>query len=403
LPLGYKANKKSSLLGEFAIFDKTSNLNLPEKRIAFLITSTGWGGLEMNTLKLASELNRSGFDIILCSQPESTIYSNGKNLFQDCVHINFRKKYFDFKTARNLGKTLKSKGIHTIIVFDNRDLDVISWTKRLYFKSLRIVYQQHMQIGITKKSLFHTLRYKTIDCWISPLHYLKAEIRLRTHYPPSKVTIVPIGFDTTTYASNTLSKLEARKILGIDPKLPLFGIIGRISEKKGQLFVAESIAKINADAPRAEILIVGSATINDPSCIAYEQQLKSFIHENELENCIHMLGHRSDVEVFYAAIDCFILASESETYGMVTLEALASGLPVIATKSGGTSEILKDGDFGTLYKHNDFEEFQRAINAFLQGPDEALQKARKAQDYVVPHYRTAKEVEGICAILEAKH
>ena len=108
-------------------------------KIGLIITSTGWGGLEMNTIKLSTSLNSLGYSIALFTQEESTIFKKNSPSFESSVLIKRNKKYFDFKTAKQIAKTLKEKKISTIFIVDNKDLDVIAWTKRIYFKDLKIM------------------------------------------------------------------------------------------------------------------------------------------------------------------------------------------------------------------------------------------------------------------------
>ena len=369
------------------------------QRLAFLITSTGWGGLEMNVLKLGAELKQRGFSILLISQEKSTIYQRAGDVFESTLLINFKKKYFDFKTAKRVATDLKKNSIHQVMVFDNRDLDVISWAKRCYFKKLKIVYQQHMQIGINKKSLFHTLRYKSIHTWISPLQYLKDEVASRTKFPVERVRVIPIGLDTARFANNAISQQEARSVLGINTSFPLLGIIGRISEKKGQLFLAESVKKMNDHGINIALLIFGSATINDPDCVVYDQKLHQYVLDNKLEAQVIFVPHRTDTELFYAASDIFVLASHSETYGMVTLEALCSGLPVIATKSGGTSEILEQGNAGELYHYENYSELKTAVQKLISDLPQSKLKAMSQKEKFAALYTTKNEADQIAVLL----
>ena len=95
-------------------------------KIGFVYSSNGWGGLEMNILKIAKSLTQIGYEIVLISNKESTVYQKGKHLFSSIIEINPKSKYFDFATAKLLAKDLKSADIKRVIVFDNRDIDLIA-------------------------------------------------------------------------------------------------------------------------------------------------------------------------------------------------------------------------------------------------------------------------------------
>ena len=363
--------------------------------IAFFISSRGWGGLEMNTLKLARLLSDKGYNISLITQEDSTIYENREDLFSSTILIKRNRKYFDFKTAKTIAKALKLKNIDILIAFDNIDLDVIAWTKKLFYRKLKIIYQQHMQIGLSKKDFLHTFRFKSINYWISPLEYLKNEIAERTNFPVEKVKVIPLCLDTTRFTKQKYTKAEALQKLNINPKNALLGIIGRISEKKGQLFVVETVMKLKQKGINVELLIFGSPTINETEGENYYKQIKETVLKNNLENTVHFIDYQKDVSLFYNAVDVFVLASHSETYGMVTIEAMLSKLPIIATQSGGTSEILEYGKLGLLYEYQNHEELSEKIIQVLNNMDNADKMAGKAQQTATESYELQIEVNEI--------
>ncbi len=78
-------------------------------KISILISSNGWGGLEINTLKLARLLTEKGFVINLITQKNSTIYDKGKEIFNSILLFDKIKKYFDFGSAKKISKALKKE------------------------------------------------------------------------------------------------------------------------------------------------------------------------------------------------------------------------------------------------------------------------------------------------------
>jgi D-inositol-3-phosphate glycosyltransferase len=370
-------------------------------KIGFIITSTGWGGLEMNTIKLSTSLNSLGYSITLFTQEESTIFKKNSPSFESSVLIKRNKKYFDFKTAKQIATVLKEKEISTILIFDNKDLDVIAWAKSLYYKDLKIVYQQHMQIGIPKKNPLQTFRFKTIDKWISPLDYLIKEIGIQTKFPTDRIVKIPIGVDTERFFKNTTSKEEALTKLSIDNSLPLVGIIGRISEKKGQLFLLETMLKLKKEGVNFNLLIFGSATVNDLECQNYNTKIHDFTKSNNLTEKVYFIEHQENISLFYNSIDIFVLASESETYGMVTIEAMLSELPILATKSGGTSDILQNGKFGKLYKYGSHSELAKELKWTLNKLEEAKNMGQLAKVNALQTYTLDKEVTKIDKLLNS--
>ncbi len=370
------------------------------QNIAFFITTTGWGGLEMNVLKMALGMAELDYNVSLITAFGSRIATEAEGKVPSLITINPTKKYFDFKAAKQIANLLKKENITTLIVNDNRDLDVISWVKRIHYSKLKIIYHQQMQIGINKKDLLHTQRFKTINYWISPLNWLRDEIGKNTRYPVEKVKIIPLCADIKRYSTRKYSKEEALKKLGIAPKGKLIGIIGRISPKKGQGFVIEAFKETLKTHSNLELLVFGSATINDPECQAYEKDIKAFVKENKLENSIHFREFSAETELFYNSVDIFTIASESETFGMVTIEAMLSELPIIAANTGGSPEILNEGKLGRLYNYESINSYIEQIDWILSHNEESLLMAKNAKEKALTEYSHKNEMTKISEVIE---
>mgnify|MGYP001459162079 FL=1 len=373
----------------------TLNIDKNSRKIAFMTTSMGWGGLEMNVLKIAKSLSQLDYNITLITQERSPIHIRGKDLFSEVIILLKTRKYFEFGLAFQISKSLKNKEIQTLMVFENKDLDVIAWAKKLFFKGLKVIYQQQMQIGINKRDFIHDFRFKTINYWISPLQYLKNEVIKKTNFYADRIKVIPLCTQTSKYLDREYSKLEARQALNIFPKAPLLGIIGRITRKKGQLFLLEALMELKNRGIEMELLIFGSATVNDQESKNYHELILQFVKKNEIENIVHFVKHQEDVNVFYNAIDVFALASHSETFGMVTVEAMLSKLPILATKSGGTSEILGYGKYGLLYEYENHLDFCQNVSWLLNNKIEVDKMSCDAKEVASKNYSLEREVEEI--------
>jgi glycosyltransferase involved in cell wall biosynthesis len=372
-------------------------------KIAFLIISDGWGGLEMNTIKLAQEFELMNYQVFFITAKDTKVQKEAHEVFDKVISIDRPKKYFDFKSAGSLSKILRNENIQTIILTNNRDIDVLSITKRFFNKKLSIIFQQQMQIGVNKKDLIHTFRYKSLKYWISPLNSLKKEVLEKTRIPEEKIQVIPLGINTHYFTKRVYSKVEALQKLNIpESNEPLIGIIGRIDRKKGQLFIIKAVNELRNRNIKVQLLIFGSPTILEDDSNTYFAEMHEFVHNNKMENEIHFREFNKDVKQFYDAIDIFALASLSETYGMVTVEAMASGLNIVATQSGGTPEILNNGEFGLLYDYENMDEFCAKVQWILSNSETANNISSRAVQEVIAHYdekKTAKEISNLVSEL----
>ena len=118
------------------------------------------------------------------------------------------------------------------------------------------------------------------------------------------------------------------------------------------------------------------------------------VTEYGLEDQIHFRPFSDDTVQFYKAIDLFAMATDRETFGMVTIEAMASGVPVIGNNSGGTTEILGNGKLGTLYKPGNLEDFSEKLVGFVKQPAMWKETSQQAQAEACKKYDKSTECTG---------
>ena len=369
------------------------------KKIAFVITSTGWGGLELNTLMLAQQFEKLGYKILFITRENTKLQEEAKLIFNTIQTIKHLSKYFDFKNAYKVSNILKKERIDTVLIINNRDIDLLSITKRFFYKKLKVIYQQQMQVGVNKKDWLHTLRFKSLQYWISPLPYLKKEVLQKTNFPEERIKVIPLGIDINKFITHKNSKDYVREKLKINDESILIGIIGRIDPKKGQDFLIRAVRELRKTNYNIELLIFGSPTINEVSGEKFFNTLKRLTAKMDLEKAIHFKEYSKDVQLFYDAIDIFAITSLSETFGMVTLEAMASKIPIIASNTGGSPEILGNGKFGLLYEYGNIDSFCKRVKWILENEKEAGKMASAAQQEAIDNYSELSVAEKISALI----
>lgn len=321
------------------------------KKLGLVCGSDSLGGLEMNLVKLGSWMQLRGWDVFLYLLPESPATTFAKELNLTVRPISKHRKYYDAGKARQLKKRLLADNIDTVIIRDTRDLSLVGITKKMMGNRLQFIYWQAMEIGIPKKDILHTLRFKKLDAWLALLPYLAKQIATQTRFPAERVHIVPLGLELDRFANNEISRENARTDLNIPNGIFTAGIIGRLDPQKGQHTAIEAVTAARANGREINLIILGEPTKNEGN--AYAQKLQKMVNDAGMEEHILFRPYMRDTAPFYKAIDTLIMASERETFGTVTIEAMASGTPVIGTDTGGTIEILEEGKLGKLFVPND--------------------------------------------------
>lgn len=341
--------------------------------IGYLCTSKSWGGLEMNQLKNAKWMKKRGHNVLLFAQENSPIWSAAISENIDVIHVNQHRKYYDFIKAIQLKKKIKKQGVTHLIVRDPKDMSLAGLTKSLLKNKLFLAYFMEMQLGIPKRDFLHTIRFKKFDLWSCPLPWLAEQVKELTNFPKERIHIVPSGLEIDEF-KDLLSKEKARKLLDLPEKLTLFGLIGRFDKQKGQKLLLDAYLKL----PNAPVGLVFLGEKTKGEATDYYTDLIKIIEENKLQNKVFIHPFRKDISPFYAAIDCLVMASKSETFGMVTIEAMACGVPVIGSNAGGTTEILENGKLGLLFAPEDEKDLSEKLKLFLKSENSSSEQLKKA-------------------------
>ena len=209
-----------------------------------------------------------------------------------------------------------------------------------------------------KRHFFRTWRYSFFDSWVCPLPYLKDQVLCNSAFPEKKIHIIPPGIDFREF--RPLDKISSREKLGLPSERKIIGLIGRFESKKGQMLALKALQYIKTDFL---LLLVGEETLDQKS--NYLNELKHYIREQKLEDKVQFLNFTQSPADVFNAIDWTLLASYSETFGMVTLESMACGTPVIGSNKGGTKSLLNEGKLGILFEPKNPEDLAEKLNHAL--------------------------------------
>ena len=183
----------------------------------------------------------------------------------------------------------------------------------------------------------------------------------------SKIEVIHNGIPYEAYLQEDLSSKEE---FGLPVDKLIISMIGRINPGKGQLFFLEMAQAILRTYPHVHFVLVGDPF---PGYESIQEEIQTVINREELQKSVTDLGFRKDIPKILAATDIFVLPSIlPDSFPTVILEAMASGLPVVATRSGGAEEMVTEGETGFLIPIGDIEKGKLAIQKLIES--EALRK-----------------------------
>ena len=218
----------------------------------------------------------------------------------------------------------------------------------------------------------------------------KAQLQWLYQAKTEKIAVIPPGVDTCHFYP--IPADEAKEYIGISPEDRMLLFVGRIEPLKGidTLIQAMGLIAGNGDAADHQLcltIIGGDPHVSREEMTDEMSRLQTLSSENGLDEFVAFLGRRSQetLPYYYSAAEAVIMPSHYESFGMVALEAMACGTPVVASQVGGLAFLVQDGETGYHINVGDMDALSERLTTLLQ--DQALhqklsrQAAEFAQNY----------------------
>ncbi|MEK6845682.1 MAG: glycosyltransferase, partial [Nanoarchaeota archaeon] len=238
---------------------------------------------------------------------------------------------------------------------------------------------------IIRRLFFRILKWGSIQIYnrcteiLVPYHELKSQLEREGITAP--ISVARLGVDIDQF-SPTKDKTLAKTKLGISPESFVIGYVGRVSKEKNMYTLREAFRKLR-HKKRVFLLIVGDGP---------EKEVQPF---KELRNC-QVTGFVNNVEDYLKAMDLFIMPSLTETTSLATLEAMSTGLPVIATKVGFIKQYLVKGHNGLFFPRNSSTLLAIKIDQLMRNRElreKLAQNARKTVTYSFSWDRSMNKIK----------
>ncbi len=351
----------------------------------------------MNFVRLACWLKERGLVMRFLAIGGSPCFVEAKKVGLNPEKALKPSKYLAIAKGKELANRFEENRSQIIFFSFGADNDVLAWAKIFSRLKFRLVYIQQMQLGVSKKNIYQSWRFSKIDRWISPLKWLKMEVMEFTTFSSQKVREIPLGQDLERFAAFKESKAESRQKLNLPGEKILIGTMGRLDPAKGIDFLIECFSKLGQEFQNVELCVMGENTKEVKG--DYGAFLRKLTDDLEIESRVHFLPFTEIPERFFKALDIFLLAARKETFGMVTVEAMASQTPIIAPDSGGSPELLA-GHVGILYKERDGPEFILKLSKLLKDEEQRKTLSVKAKERALSQYSRKVVSDKILGLIE---
>lgn len=212
---------------------------------------------------------------------------------------------------------------------------------------LRDVFRAPLKLVFTSASQRHHTRWTKF--LIRRMDAVIATSRKTAAYLDVPNTVVMHGIDTERFRPPA-DRAEAARELGLDPDRLHVGCFGRIRHQKGTDLFVDAMIELLPRHPQWSAIVAGRATAEHKG---FEAGLRERVEKAGLAGRILFVGEHKDIERWYRPLSLFIAPQRWEGFGLTPLEAMASGVPVVAADVGAFSELIEDGVTGTIIPRDD--------------------------------------------------
>ena len=372
-------------------------------RILNLLTSFIYGGTERQATELLKRIDLDRFDVRLASlKSEGTLYAQIADRFPEAPEFRLTN-FYNANACRQylrLREMLIRERINLIHAHDfySGMLGVVAGR----LAGVRVlVSQRHLRLSDRR---IHEWGQRFINRAAHKVlvnsEAIKEHILTTSGIPAEKIVVVRNGLITSEDEADGCNlnghrhpavaerrrapREEICQELGLGSDAKLVGMVGRMEPVKGHRYFVEAAAQVAREHPNAHFLLVGDGQLQEE----IRQQAASL----GIADRLHLLGYRKDAARIVTGFDLSVLASLHEGLPNTVLEAMAAGVPVVATAVGGTKELITEGETGYLAPPADADTLAHCISWALAHEEERTRFAASARVSVRSNYGMSRMV-----------
>ncbi len=366
-------------------------------KILVLCLSPGKGGLELYAGKVMRWLKASSGSCYAVVAPSSMLEKRAIELSIPYRTLKRLSTLSPFVAAKRLARIIDEEVIDIIHMHWGKDLTLAVLAKSMARKDVKLIYSRHMNMTRTKKDLFHRWQYGHVHKMIVFTKLLFDQARRYLPLSEDRIELLYHGVPDRG-AATFKSCRDFIQEVGLDQRRFRVGLFGRIEFYKGQHVLVEAIEKLVAEG-----MDVGAAMIGNPMDDSYFDRLKESIRSRGLVEHIQTCDFVEDAIAVMKCFDVIVLTTYAETFGLVLVEAMQVGTPVIGTNAGGVPEIIEDGVTGLLFEPGDSAGLARAISSLYSDPELAAQLAAAAEKMANERFSEEKHYRRLRQIFNSVH
>jgi glycosyltransferase involved in cell wall biosynthesis len=319
-------------------------------RILHLSSARSIGGGERHLADLANALAGRGHEVHVAVAPHSPLRAElGAVPENNLITLPLRNA-LDVRSAQALARLVQRREIEIVHAHMARDYPLASYATRRS-TAARLVITRHVLFPLNR---LHAWTLSHVSRVIAVSRAVARSLEAQHIFSTEKIIVITNGIDTRRYdaASGGFDREAFRLGLGVGPERLLVGTVGELNRLKGHEEFLRAAQLLAHSFPAVDFIIAGEDSSRTGE---HRARIEKLVAELGLQTRVRLTGWLETVAPLLGALDVFVSASHTESFGLAIVEAMASGLPVVATMTEGAQEIVEDGASGLLVPVGDTE------------------------------------------------
>ena len=343
-------------------------------RILQISSAQSLGGGERHLADLANGLTHRGHDVYVALRPNSPLLQELAALSNANITTLPLRNSLDAKSAQELSRLVRRNKIQIVHAHMARDYPLAAYAARRNPLS-KLIITRHVLFPLSR---VHRITLSRAARVIAVSQAVAARTAADGIVPAEKINVVLNGTDTARFA-NARAKFDRRQFLDtwkLASGALLVGSVGELNPLKGQEEILRAASQILKRLPQTHFIIAG---VDHSRGNQHRTRLEQLIKELNVKSQVSLVGWLNDLAELYCALDVFVSASHTESFGLAIAEAMASRTAVVATETDGARELVDSGKTGLLVPIGDVDKLAESILLLLRDKEERTCLGEAAQ------------------------
>lgn len=357
-------------------------------RILHISSAQAFGGGERHLVDLVRGLSTRGHDLFVAIRPKSPLMAELTCLPRSNFLVLPLRNALDAKSAARLSRFVANQRIEIVHAHMARDYPIAAYAARCN-PAARLIITRHVLFPLSR---LHKFTLSHAGRIIAVSEAVARQLAAQKLTQPEKINVVHNGVDFNRFDLSTdrFNRQQFRRDLDLPEDCLLVGSVGELNPLKGHQDFLQAATQISGLFSKAYFIVAG---VDVSPSQANLSALKQSIQRLELSARVRLIGRMADITDLFRALDVFVSASQTESFGLAIAEAMAAATPVVATKTDGAQEIIRDGRTGLLVPIGDVNALTESVSMLLSDEERRVSIASAAGEDVRTRFSLDQTVE----------